>query len=52
MKKFEKMSKENLISELMQDTVKGGCCKVTWYSTNGGTNNDGTLDGLVINPRR
>ena len=26
MKKFEKLSKENLISELMLDTIKGGCC--------------------------
>lgn len=48
MKKFEKMSKENLISELMQDTIKGGCCKPTWSNTNGGTNNDGTLDGKFL----
>jgi hypothetical protein len=26
MKKLEKLSKEDLISELMMNTIKGGCC--------------------------
>jgi len=26
---FQKLSKDNLIEEMMKDTIKGGCCRVT-----------------------
>ncbi len=48
MKKFEKMSKENLISELMQDTVKGGCCIPTTATTIKSLTLDSVADELII----
>lgn len=44
MKNFEKLSKENLIDELMLDSIKGGCCGWTARETGGTNSTDSKRD--------
>lgn len=38
---FQKLSKDNLIEEMMKDTIKGGCCVPTLWP-------DGTVTRDII----
>ena len=38
---FRELSKDNLIEEMMKDTIKGGCCiPTTWEDSNGNSGPD------------
>ncbi len=44
MSNLEKLSKENLIDELMLDTIKGGCCQSTARQTSWPNSTDSKQD--------
>lgn len=44
-KELEQLSKENLIDELMIDSIKGGCCGWTDRTTGGTNTTDSKRDG-------